>query len=294
MRLLKRLRENMRGMLRTVRAVFSSRESMCPRSRFQRLPNAAPPRPSSVIPNRPLARPMHPKPRFEPTSQSHSQEPHLRLSPPGRGTFAPTLPSLLKALWGTFRGVLAWALPASRPPHVKPPKPPLLTPSKWGLSRREAHPRSWHPHVLCQTRLSNPLMAHPAPHFPALFGPLALLGLLAPGAGPTSPPKRKPAEADVPAPFADYLSNLAARVNLLRINRGERSRQPGIGLIAAALSHAHGFPTYPTDPEERHLMEDILAVIEADPERAADVPSLRARMMAHYSKHPTREGGAHA
>ena len=114
--------------------------------------------------------------------------------------------------------------------------------------------------------------------------------LAMPGVSP-SESRRKWTEANMPADFATYLSDLAARVHVVRLSRKERSRPPGVGLMAAALGHAYGVPGYPSDPEDRRLMEDVLTVLEKDPARSHEVPALRARMVAHYVQTPTLGGG---
>lgn len=88
--------------------------------------------------------------------------------------------------------------------------------------------------------------------------------------------------ADVPTPYAKRLKALSAAIHLLRVHRGEDSRPPGIGRVAAALGHLHGWPTYPTHEDDRRLLEDLLTVLEQDPPRAHEVPELRRRMVAHY------------
>lgn len=122
-----------------------------------------------------------------------------------------------------------------------------------------------------------------------------LLVLLALPGGPAPSRKPKGTEATVPAEFAAYLAQLAAKVHVLRISRKERSRTPGLGPMVAAFGHVHGHPDYPTDPEERRLMEDLLTVMEKEPDRAHEVPALRARMVTHYLHHThgTPGGGAH-
>lgn len=98
-------------------------------------------------------------------------------------------------------------------------------------------------------------------------------------------PKREWTEADVPEEFAAYLSYLAGRVFLLRQNHKEckeRNRLPGVGLMAAALGHVHGWPTYPTREDDRRLMEDLLTILEKEPGRQHEVPALHARIVAHY------------
>lgn len=96
------------------------------------------------------------------------------------------------------------------------------------------------------------------------------------------PTRRACWRADVPAEYAARLTALSASIHLLRVHRGESSRAPGIGLVTAALGHAHGWPAYPTREEDRRLLEDLLTVLEQDPTRRHEVPHLRRRMVEHY------------
>ncbi len=104
--------------------------------------------------------------------------------------------------------------------------------------------------------------------------------------------KPKPVEATLPADYAAYLSTLAVRVHVLRRKRGEPSRQPGVGPMSAAYGAAFARGPYPTEPDERRLLEDLLTVLEHDPARSEEARAIRAHMMAHYAT--GEPGGLHA
>ena len=125
---------------------------------------------------------------------------------------------------------------------------------------------------------------------------VALLAGVPATPGPAPAPKTVWVEANVKLDFAEYLALLGGKVQMLRRHRGEPfARAPGIGVMAAALGHVHGFPNYPDDPKDRQTMEDLLTALEQDPQRAHEVPAMRERMVAHYlrqSNAKAQGGGA--
>jgi hypothetical protein len=93
----------------------------------------------------------------------------------------------------------------------------------------------------------------------------------------------------IPPASRAALDEMASDIRKLRVRRHGMATYPAYGRVDAALHALLGLIPYPSDPEERELMEDALRCLEV---HAPDVArALAERMRAHYLSEAT--GGAH-
>jgi hypothetical protein len=85
------------------------------------------------------------------------------------------------------------------------------------------------------------------------------------------------------------LDEMASDIRKLRLRRDGTATYPAFGRVDAALHALLGLVPYPSDPEERELLEDALRCVEVHAPEVAR--ALGERMRAHYLNEAT--GGAH-